>query len=106
MMNKTSKFKKSLGATVFALAAFSSLSLVAFAQEAKAVPMEKLTASQPAAVLTEAKEVPAENITVLMQTRTNETTGKLEISEDNGVTWSEFDGKAFALTPATPVAQQ
>lgn len=106
MMNKTSKFKKSIGAAVFTLAAFSSLSLVAFAQEAKSVPMEKIIASVPAAVLTEAKAMPAENITAVILTRTNETTGKLEVSEDNGATWSEYDGKAFAMTPAMSAVEQ
>lgn len=97
------KNRKSIGAAALTLAAISSLSMVAFAQGTKSVPMTKLivsetTASIPATPLTAA--LTPENQTMAILTRTNESTGKLELSEDNGATWVEYDGRAFITTPA------
>lgn len=102
-MKTLGKVKKSIGAAALTLAVVSSLSMAAFAQEAKSVPMTALVAAQmtdsiPATELTEA--FTGENQAVTILTRTNESTGKLEVSEDNGATWSEYDGMAFMTTPA------
>lgn len=99
-MKTLGKLKKNMGAAVLTLAAVSSLSMVAFAEEAKSVPMQKLVPSTTTAVAGGSEQ------TDMILTRNNESTGKLEISGDNGATWSEYDGKAFMMTPAMPAQKQ
>lgn len=128
-MKTSGKLRKNIGAAVLTLAAVTSISMAAFADEGKSVPMQKLVPSSatavagglkqtdinsgnmtavtitvPAAMLTEA--VSPENAADIILTRKNESTGKLEISRDNGATWSEYDGKAIMLTPAVAAQRQ
>lgn len=117
---------KAIGTLALALVAVTSLSVSAFAQEPSEIPMSKLvpstevsllaigtedentvvgdvTDSIPAAQLTEAEEGarPAEeNNGLVIETRTNEKTGELEVSEDGGKTWTKFDGNAIKCTLA------
>lgn len=126
---------KSIGAAALALATISSVSVMAFAQEAKLVPLKKIVLSQstapvgstktsldsdgvlsvdmtaistptgsvPATVMTEATVGvrPADEAAAGIDFRTNKSTGKDEISTDGGKTWTIYDGKAIACTPAT-----
>lgn len=122
-MKTSGKLRKNIGAAVLTLAAVTSISMAAFADEGKSVPssatavagglkqtdinsgnMTAVTITVPAAMLTEA--VSPENAADIILTRKNESTGKLEISRDNGATWSEYDGKAIMLTPAVAAQRQ
>lgn len=128
-MKTLGRLRKNIGTAVLTLAAVSSISMVAFAEEAKSVPMQKLVPSSTAAVAGDLGQmdinsgnmtavtisVPAnmlmeaispESAENIVLTRKNESTGKLEISRDNGATWSEYDGKAFMMTPAVPAQKR